>query len=187
MQNAAGDSPDDKAELKPLLTIGYGSQRSADEFVALLRRHGVAYLIDVRSRPYSKFRPEFSKEPLQAMLQQHGFTYHFMGDSLGGIPDDPACYTNGKVDYDKIRLQDWFIRGLDRLEAGWRAGHRIAIMCAELEAHRCHRSKLVAEALVGRDVPVGHVDEQGKVASHETVINRVDGGQMGLFKSNARE
>ena len=42
----------------PLLTIGYGS-RSIDEFVAEIERSGADYLVDVRSSPYSRFKPEF--------------------------------------------------------------------------------------------------------------------------------
>ena len=41
---------------EPLLTIGYGSKRSLDDFIQLLQTHGVDYLVDVRTRPFSKFR-----------------------------------------------------------------------------------------------------------------------------------
>lgn len=168
------------ADLKPLLTIGYG-HRTPDEFTELLKRHHIKYLIDVRSRPYSRFRPEFSKQPLQDMLQSRGFVYHFMGDSLGGMPDDPACLTDGKVDYEKIRQQPWFIHALDRLEKGWQQGHRIALMCAEMEPDRCHRSRLVAQTLVERNVPVSHIDDTGQITSHAAVMNRINRGQLGLF------
>lgn len=158
----------------PILTIGYGSRRTADEFVELLHRHGVQYLADVRSRPYSKYRPEFSKDALAAILKRGGIAYVHMGDSLGGMPEDPACRTNGKVDYAKVRRQEWFIRGLERLETGRRGGHRIAIMCAELEPHRCHRARLVGEALAARGVPLGHIDEEGSIITHDEVMERID-------------
>jgi hypothetical protein len=104
-----------------------------------------------------------------------------MGETLGGRPSDPTCYTEGKVDYLKVRERDWFAEGLTRLETGWREGHRIAIMCAELAPECCHRTRLVGEALVARGVLVGHLDESGVVIAHEAVMARLHGGQVSLF------
>src|SRR4051812_1605846 len=91
----------------PVLSIGYGSQRSSEEFVELLSRYGVRYLVDVRSKPYSKFRPEFSRDALQAVLKRANIAYVFMGDSLGGLPGDQSVYVDGKVDYSLCRGKDW--------------------------------------------------------------------------------
>lgn len=165
----------------PLLTIGYGGRRTSEEFVGLLHQYGVRYLADVRTKPFSKFRPEYSKEALAAILRLHGIVYVYMGDTLGGLPSDPACYTDGKVDYHKVREREWFAAGLQRLETGWRAGHRIVLMCAELEPDRCHRSKLIGEALVARTIPVGHIDEDGAVISHLAAMARLNDGQTALF------
>jgi uncharacterized protein (DUF488 family) len=164
-----------------LLTIGYGNERSAEEFVSLLHQYGVKYLVDVRSKPFSKFRPEFSKDGLAAILHRAGVKYVFMGDVLGGMPSDTSCYTDGKVDYTKCRAKEWFQAGLARLQNGYQSGQRIAMMCAELEPERCHRSKLVGAALHDLNVTVGHIDEDGAVISQEGVMARLDGGQAQLF------
>ena len=116
-------------------------------------------------------------------MHRAGLAYVFMGDTLGGLPSDTSCYTDGKVDYSKVRERDWFTRGIDRLEAGWKAGHRLAIMCAELEPERCHRSKLVGEALIARHILVGHIDEDGDVVTQQAVLNRLTGGQSSLFET----
>lgn len=176
MENGAGHPGEPIA----LLTIGYGGKRSSQEFVRLLLYFGVRYLVDVRSKPFSKFRPEYSKDALAAILRRHAVAYVYMGDTLGGLPSDPTCYTGGKVDYRKVRERKWFGQGLTRLETGWRGGHRIAIMCAELEPDRCHRSKLIGEALVARGVLVGHIDEEGAVISHGAAMAKLNAGQ-GVF------
>ncbi|MCA9829152.1 MAG: DUF488 domain-containing protein, partial [Dehalococcoidia bacterium] len=62
----------------PIYTIGYGN-RSIEAFVALLQAHDIAFLLDVRSAPYSRHQPAFSKEPLAAALQQHGIRYLYLG------------------------------------------------------------------------------------------------------------
>ena len=164
-----------------LLTIGYGNKRTIVEMIDLLKRWNVRYLVDVRSKPFSRFRPEFSRSDLEASLRSSQFVYLFMGDALGGIPDDPTCYTDGKVDYSKIQERDWFTNGLARLMRGWKDGHRIAIMCAELEPQRCHRSKLIGEALIAAGIPVAHIDEHSDVIAHESVMRKVHGEQPLLF------
>ena len=71
----------------------------------MLQHHKIAYLIDVRSTPYSRYKPEFSKEALAAELERHGVRYVFMGDTLGGHPDDEDCYDEqGQVDYEKVKI-----------------------------------------------------------------------------------
>jgi hypothetical protein len=81
-----------------MMTFGYGS-RSQGEALALLARYGIHYVIDVRSVPWSRYRPEFSQDHLAASLRTHGVRYVFMGSELGGRPDDPSCYDgDGRVD-----------------------------------------------------------------------------------------
>ena len=77
-------------KMNPIYTIGYGS-RSINQFIRVLKEHAIAYLIDVRSTPYSRYKPEFSKQELGRRLQKHGIRYLFMGDVLGGQPDDDTC------------------------------------------------------------------------------------------------
>jgi len=91
----------------PVYTIGYGA-RDLDDFIQVLLTNGIVYLIDVRSKPYSRYKPEFSKDALQCHLHEHGIRYVFMGDLLGGRPADSDCYVDGKVDYDKCRQKAFF-------------------------------------------------------------------------------
>jgi hypothetical protein len=67
----------------PLFTIGYGT-RSVDQLIAILKSNGIELLLDVRSSPYSKFKPEFSKEILRLRLERAQIRYLFVGDTLGG-------------------------------------------------------------------------------------------------------
>jgi uncharacterized protein (DUF488 family) len=166
--------------LLPIFTIGYGA-RTIDEFIAVLRENHAAFIIDVRSFPYSKFKPEFSKDLLEYHLDRAGFRYLFMGDTLGGQPKDPACLTDGKVDYDKVRAQPFFQAGLERLRKAAGQPHRVFLMCSEGHPEQCHRSKLIGEALAASGVPVCHVDEDGRVLGHSEVIDRLTSGQLDLF------
>jgi uncharacterized protein (DUF488 family) len=165
---------------QPLFTIGYGA-RSLDQFIATLKTNRIEYLIDVRTAPYSKFKPEFSQDLLRYHLEREGLRYLFMGDTLGGQPKDPACHTDGKVDYDKVRAQPLFQQGIERLRKAFEQQHRAALMCSEGRPEQCHRSKLIGEALTAAGIPVCHIDEDGALLTQIQVIDRLTQGQMDLF------
>jgi uncharacterized protein (DUF488 family) len=164
----------------PIFTVGYGG-RSLEEFVALLQRHAIRFLIDVRSRPYSRFKPEFSKEFLDDRLRQCGIQYVFLGDNLGGRPEDQSCYTDGKVDYEKCREQPFFREGIARLCTAWEKNLRVALMCSEGKPEECHRSKLIGSSLINHSIDVIHIDENGDLITQEQAIHRLTGGQLDLF------
>jgi uncharacterized protein (DUF488 family) len=89
------------------------------------------------------------------------------------------------VDYGRCRLRPAFIDGLESLEAGWEAGHRIVLMCSEGKPEECHRTKLIAEELVVLGVPVAHIDEHGRRRSHAAVMDLITDGQTTLFGEHA--
>lgn len=157
----------------PLLTVGYGSN-SLDAFLALLAREGVDYLIDVRSKPYSRYKPEFNREALDRRLADAGIRYVFMGDLLGGLPDDPACYTDGKVDYEKVRARPFHQHGIERLRTAQAQGLGVALMCACGQPEKCHRSKLIGVSLQRAGIPVVHLDAQGRRLDQEAVMMRLN-------------
>lgn len=128
-----------------LFTIGH-SNHEIEAFIELLRRHRVSALGDVRSHPYSRFVPQYSREPLKAALAQAGVSYVFLGKELGGRSEDPACYRQGKVQYDGLARQPRFAAGIRRVMEGMQRCN-IALMCAEKDPLECHRSLLVARKL----------------------------------------
>lgn len=162
-----------------VFTVGYGGD-TADHLVARLDAAGVTHVADVRSRPASRFRPEYNGPALQARLAQSGIGYVFLGADLGGRPDDPSCYTSdGRVDYRLIREKPFFARGLERVHSGASRHLRICLLCSEGRPESCHRTKLVAQALVEQfGVDVQHIDPDGRVIAHKDVLARVDGGQQ---------
>ena len=164
----------------PIYTIGYGS-RSIEQFVEVLQRYEIEYLVDVRSTPYSRYKPEFSKAELAEELQQHSIRYMFMGDTLGGHPDDENCYVNGVVDYEMVKAAQFYADGINRLQTAFSQQQRIALMCSEGKPEECHRSKLIGVTLTDGEIPVVHIDENDTPQSQAEIINRLTGGQLSLF------
>lgn len=154
-------------------TIGHGN-RTISEFLGLLKKYRVDYIIDVRSKPYSKFNPHFNRDELGATLQEHDITYVFMGDNLGGRPADLSCYNiEGKVDYDKVKLKSFFREGIDRIKTAYNKNLSIALMCSESKPGSCHRTKLIGEALSSIGIDLQHIDEKGKLKDQLTVMNEL--------------
>ena len=160
-----------RSGLSPLHTIGY-SRLTVAEVASLLHRQDVNVLVDIRSKPYSRFNPDFSRERLQKKLAEHGVTYLFLGRELGGMPLDPSCYVNGRANFERMAQQPSFIEGLDRLSRGLET-HRPAIMCAEKEPTECHRFLLVSRHMARRGGGIRHIKHDGEWESQRTVEERL--------------
>src|SRR5690242_337775 len=66
-----------------VLTIGH-STHPLEEFVGLLRAHGVTRVVDVRTVPRSLHNPQFNKTSLSKSLASAGIGYVHM-PGLGGL------------------------------------------------------------------------------------------------------
>ena len=89
--------------LRTVYTIGHSTHEEG-AFVSLLERHGVTAVADVRSAPFSRRVPHFSKAPLQALLRAAGLAYVFLGRELGARTDDESCYVGERVEFDRLAL-----------------------------------------------------------------------------------
>lgn len=128
----------------------------------MLVERGIQFLIDIRSRPYSGRHPQYAREALAAALRRHGIRYVFLGDLLGGLPQDAECYDEEhKVDYAQLEKSERFIRGIARLRSAWQKGLRVCLMCSESRPEECHRSKLIGEVLDAEGIPVRHIGADG--------------------------
>jgi uncharacterized protein (DUF488 family) len=154
-----------------IYTIGH-SNRTAEEFVALLVENELTAVADVRSQPYSRMNPQFNRESLAEFLGKHEIAYVFLGEELGARSRDPACYVDGKVQYDALARTKLFEHGLDRLEKGT-LRYRLALMCAEKEPLACHRFILVARHLARRGFQLRHIIDPGVVEDHEASVTRL--------------
>jgi uncharacterized protein (DUF488 family) len=145
-----------------IYTIGHSHHELA-HFLTLLRKYGVSLLVDVRSKPFSRYAPQFDTDTLCKFLEAEGIAYLHL-PSLGGRPDDPALWTrSGKPDYDRVENSPAFLEGVDALIDSSRR-QRTVLMCAEADPLRCHRERLIAPLLRQRGVEVRHILADGAIA-----------------------
>jgi uncharacterized protein (DUF488 family) len=169
----------DPFQAPSVLTIGH-SKHSLDRFLGLLRQHEVEVLVDARSQPVSRFSPQFSRKALERAVAAASIGYLFMGDALGGRPQPRACYgADGKVDYDRVEAQDFYLRGIEQLLEGI-AQFRVCVLCAEEDPSHCHRRLLITRTLVRRGVAVSHIRGTGAIETEDELRARDNPRQLSL-------
>jgi uncharacterized protein (DUF488 family) len=167
--------------MNDLYTIGH-STHPVDRFISLLKMHRINALCDVRSNPYSRYNPQFNRENLQPELKRQGIAYVFLGKELGPRSDDPGCYEDGKVCYDRLAQTNRFQEGLKRVRQGM-ASYRVALMCSEKDPATCHRTILVCRHLREGGMRIRHILEDGSIEENDALIKRL----MELLKLPERD
>jgi len=145
-----------------LFTIGH-SNHPLRRFLGLLALHDIRLVCDVRSTPYSRFNPQFNREPLRAALEAGAVGYLYLGERLGGKPREPGYPADDAARFAAIAEGERFRAGLDRLVRESRA-RRTAVMCAEKDPARCHRGLLICPNLPD-EVVVRHILADGTLSS----------------------
>lgn len=150
-----------------IYTIGH-STRTAEDFIALLREHGVQLLVDVRRFPGSRRHPQFGRDALAAALADAGIAYRHE-EALGGRrASDAASGPSPNTAWRHAAFRAYadymaslpFQAAVGRL-MGEGAERRTAIMCAEAVPWRCHR-RLITDALLARGIPVRDIIGPGE-------------------------
>jgi len=150
-----------------IFSLGYG-HRSVEGLIEILRRYQISWIIDVRSQPRSR-RIEFCRKAIESHLMAEGLGYLFLGHQLGGRTTvERLLDGEGNPDYDLIELTGPFQEGLERLKKGFFDGHRMALMCGELDADTCHRSRLIGRALLRNSIDVLHIGADAEVLTRQS-------------------
>ncbi|MGH6968859.1 MAG: DUF488 family protein [Stellaceae bacterium] len=147
-------------------TIGH-STRSLDEFLALLREHGIECLVDVRSIPRSGRYPHFNGDALARTLAAAGIGYRHMrglGGRRGRAKGAPSRNTfwreEGFRNFADYAESPVFAGAFAELRALARE-RRVTVMCAEAVWWRCHR-RIISDYLVVAGDEVCHIMGPGK-------------------------
>ena len=142
-------------------TVGHSTRPIAD-FLDVLVAHGIEHVADVRRFPGSRRLPQYGEAALAEALAERGIAYRWFPALGGRRRPDPDSVNVGwrhpafRAYADHVATEE-FAEGLFELLMV-AEGVRTVVMCAEVLWWRCHR-RLIADVLVSRDVPVGHLRE----------------------------
>jgi len=170
------------AKPRPVVfTIGH-STRTLEQFLSLLKAHGVKRLVDVRTLPRSRHNPQYNREVLPRSLEDAGIGYTHM-PALGGLRHAGKNSPNtgwrnssfrGFADYMQSQEFESALEELVELAEE----RQVALMCAEAVPWRCHRS-LIADALLVRQIPTEHIMSASSRHPHIlTPFAKVHGGRI---------
>ncbi|GLX49692.1 hypothetical protein Shyhy01_26420 [Streptomyces hygroscopicus subsp. hygroscopicus] len=153
----------------PLLTFGH-STADRERILSLLHHAGVEAVVDVRTAPGSRRRPDLLRDRLARWMPGNGISYRWEA-ALGGFrkppPDSPDTYWRNDSfrGYAAHTRTPDFITAMGRLleEA---ADARTAVMCGEAVWWRCHRRLIADFAVLSRGVPTCHLMHDGRITPH---------------------
>jgi len=143
-----------------LFTAGH-STVALDAFVGLMTDNGIDLAVDVRSKPRSRL-PHFDQVPLEEALGDVGVRYRFLGEKLGGMPQDPRIAERWRQGHlDPVIVAH--LRGTEAWQEGiaelvrlvQHADAAVCIVCSEGDPNECHRKAVAldaAEALPGLEI-----------------------------------
>jgi uncharacterized protein (DUF488 family) len=151
-------------------TIGH-SNRTIDQFLALLRENDIELLADVRRFPSSKRLPQFNQDALSAALAEAGIEYGWfegLGGRRSGFSEarspNLGLRAKGFRQYADYMQTEPFQQAVGQL-VEWASTRRTAIMCAEAVYWRCHR-RLISDYLLAQGHAVQHILGKHQLRPH---------------------
>lgn len=174
-------------------TIGY-SGFLINDFITTIQSNNISLIIDVRSQPYSQYFSDYNKESLQQKLESQGIHYRNYVTEFGARQDDRQYYSsNGYLDFELYDKSPSFLNGIEKLIKSMAKGYKFALMCAEKDPSKCHRTILVAKAFHDAGYKVIHLLPNNVKMTQEDVENQLvekyfpNRNQITLFDENPSE
>jgi uncharacterized protein (DUF488 family) len=173
-----------------IFTIGH-SNRTGEDFLALLKELGIETVVDIRRYPGSRKFPHFNREALEGTLKANGINYLWF-ESLGGRRHGEKNSESKNTGLRSPAFRNYAdymgteeFRGAIAKLLETAAASSTTIMCAEALYWRCHR-KLVSDYLALHNVEVKHILEGGKLLDHKLTAGAViaEGGDV-IYPSQA--
>ena len=174
--------------MSTIWTVGHSNQ-SLEDFLRLLRAHGIRRILDVRRFPGSRRWPHFGAARLSKSLADEGIDYAGL-PGLGGRrePREDSPHTAWRVEafrgYADFMDTPEFAAALAEAERLARDSPS-SLMCAEALPWRCHRL-LIADALVVHGWDVRDVISEREARVHRLPdFARVEGDRL-IYDAEAR-
>jgi len=124
--------------MKNIWTIGH-SNKHITELIKKLKENKIDILVDVRTKPFSRWCPQFNMESVKINAEMHKIKYDWRGKNLGGLGKN--------VDWEKT------LNEISKLSSK----KRICLMCSEADYNKCHRHSKIEPELIKRKVLVTHI------------------------------
>lgn len=119
-------------------TIGH-SVKSAEVFRERLKMYQIDRVVDVRTKPYSRWQPQFNKNQLEYSLAAVDINYDWRGKQLGGIGLNVNYEETIQWVYERAEYEN------------------IALLCSEGDYRKCHRYSMLTPDLEALGAVLVHI------------------------------
>lgn len=129
-----------------IFTFGYGNRKNYEQFFKYLKEFDIRYVIDVRSVPRA-WSQKWYGDKLKDFCESNSIKYlskTALGNTSGNknwIPANQEIANKDLQEIAKIALKE-----------------NILILCAELDANRCHRTEVANYLEQLTKIPVNHLE-----------------------------
>lgn len=155
--------------MSSLFTVGH-STYEIDYFINLLKTYEINCIVDVRSTPYSKYSTQYNKDAIKMSLKSNNISYIYMGTEFGARRSSKDLYTReGYVDFERVKHDQDFKAGIERIKVGLKKGYNIAFMCTEKRPDECHRCILVGRNFKDLGYEVINIINESEYKSQEEI------------------
>ena len=136
-----------------------------ENVVQVLQGKGIQCVVDVRER--QSVEGVFGQKNLRLCMKEAGMIYMSFLDEFGKV-DERCRRMNGEVNYEKACRDEWFVKGIQRLQEGMQKGYRIALLGMEAEPQESFRALAIGRRLEELGCQVEHI-----LANNQTVLQSV--------------
>jgi len=136
--------------MKSIFTAGH-SNIPINKLLGVLKSNGINRVVDVRTRPYSRYSPQYNKANLKLSVTSSNIKYTYMGENLGGLGEN----------YD--------FKEAIRQVAGYAINERVVLLCSEKDFRNCHRNLLLSPEFIKLGFEVIHLSSD--VRERSTSVN----------------
>jgi uncharacterized protein (DUF488 family) len=160
-----------------VFTIGYATI-PVDEFISILQKYEITYLIDIRSVPFSRFYPQYNYKTLANKLAEVNIKYENLKNEFGARQENDEWFTDGYLDYEKFAKSQQFQQGVKHTLDLANNGEIVCLMCAEKDPTMCHRAILCGKELYKGVARVSGERSENRKDKMEVLHIRYDNGRI---------
>lgn len=131
--------------MKEIYTIGYTAFPDVIDFIDVLEKYGINFVIDVRSEPFSEYYKKYNKNNISLYLEKNNILYANFRREFGARQTQKKYFTDGILDFEKFSLSEQFQSGFLRIKDILKQNYQIVLMCAEKYPETCHRNIMIAK------------------------------------------
>ena len=157
---------------KTVYSIGYSGFKN-NEFVETLHMYNVNLVVDVRSKPYSQYFPDYNKEIFEKFLKDEHVFYRNYAVEFGARQTNNSYYVQGYMDFELFSQSDSFLNGFDKIEKTLAKGYTPVLMCAEKDPFNCHRAILVSRAFSLAGYHIEHLLPNNETVTQSDIERRL--------------